>query len=135
MIGDLKVVVGRRRLPPVGEHRNQLHFSTVTTLAKFLRDAGLSWSARGSIEDATSNGDYAAFVGRSMGIDGARVSQQLWDAGALLTRDPYTDAAKGTVHLTMTLVVGFWDSPDLELPTAQICDLTHGRSRTSCGAR
>ena len=103
MIGDLKVVVavGAYRL---WENTVINSTSTVTTLAKFLRDAGLSWSARGSIEDATSNGDYAAFVGRSMGIDGAGVAA-VWDAG-ILTRDPYTDAAKGTVHLTMTWL---WD--------------------------
>ena len=102
-LGDLNVVsaVGAYRL---WENTVINSTSTVTTLAKFLRDAGLSWAARGSIEDATANGDFAAFVGRRMGIDGAGVAA-VWDAG-ILTRDPYTDAAKGTVHLTMTWL---WD--------------------------
>ena len=102
-LGDLNVVaaVGAYRLWE-GTVINST--STVTTMAKFLRDAGLSWAARGSIEDATSNNDFGAFVGRRMGIDGAGVAA-VWDAG-ILTRDPYTDAAKGTVHLTMTWL---WD--------------------------
>ena len=102
-LGDLNVVsaVGAYRLWETTVINST---STVTTLAKFLRDAGLSWAARGSIEDATANGDFAAFVGRRMGIDGAGVAA-LWSAGELI-RDPYTDAAKGTVHLTMCWL---WD--------------------------
>ena len=102
-LGDLNVVsaVGAYRLWETTAINST---STVTTLAKFLRDAGLSWAARGSIEDATANGDFAAFVGRRMGIGGAGVAA-VWDAGELI-RDPYTDAAKGTVHLTMCWL---WD--------------------------
>ena len=102
-LGDLNVVsaVGAYRL---WENTVINSTSTVTTLAKFLRDAGLSWAARGSIEDATTNNKFAAFVGRRMGIDGAGVAA-LWNAGELI-KDPYTDAAKGTVHLTMCWL---WD--------------------------
>ena len=102
-LGDLNVVsaVGAYRL---WENTVINSTSTVTTLAKFLRDAGLSWAARGSIEDNTANGDFAAFVGRRMGIDGAGVAA-VWNAGELI-RDPYSDAAKGTVHLTMCWL---WD--------------------------
>ena len=105
MLGDLNVVaaVGAWRL----WENTIINVTTATnnqTLAAFLRLAGLSWAARGSIEDATANGDFAAFVGRRMGIDGAGVAA-VWDAG-ILTRDPYTDAAKGTAHLTMTWL---WD--------------------------
>ena len=39
-----------------------------------------------------------------MGIDGAGVAA-VWEAGELI-RDPYTDAAKGTVHLTLCWL---WD--------------------------
>ena len=104
-LGDLNIVaaVGAYRL----WENTIINVATATnnqTLAAFLRLAGLSWAARGSIEDATANGDFAAFVGRRMGIDGAGVAA-VWDAG-ILTRDPYTDAAKGTVHLTMTWL---WD--------------------------
>ena len=78
--------------------------SVFRTQAQFLRDAGLSWSIRGSIEPNTANGDFGAFVGRRKGIDGAGVAA-LWDAGELI-RDPYSDAAKGTVHMTMCWL---WD--------------------------
>ena len=74
------------------------------TLAAFLRMAGLSWSARGEIETATLNGDFGAFVGRAMGIDGAGVSA-VWEAGELI-RDPYSGAAKGEVALTLCYL---WD--------------------------
>ena len=104
-LGDLNIVAA------VGSYRlwenTIINVTTATnnqTLAAFLRLAGLSWAARGSIEDATSNGDFAAFVGRRMGIDGAGVAA-VWDAGELI-RDPYTDAAKGTVHLTLCWL---WD--------------------------
>ena len=102
-LGDLNVVsaVGAYRL---WENTVINSTSTVTTLSKFLRDAGLSWAARGSIEDATTNGKFGAFVGRRKGIDGAGVAA-LWEAGELI-RDVYTDAAKGTVHLTMCWL---WD--------------------------
>ena len=102
-LGDLNVVsaVGAYRLWETTVINST---STVTTLAKFLRDAALSWAARGSIEDATANGDFAAFVGRRMGIDGAGVAA-LWSAGELI-RDVYSGAAKGSVNLTLTWL---WD--------------------------
>ena len=73
------------------------------TLAAFLRAAGLSWRSRGSIENATTNGKFAAFIGRNMGIGGAGVAA-VWNAGMLL-RDPYSGAAKGEVALTLS---HFW---------------------------
>ena len=104
-LGDLNIVaaVGAYRL----WENTIINITTATnnqTLGAFLRLAGLSWAARGSIEEATANGDFAAFVGRRMGIDGAGVAA-VWDAGELI-RDPYTDAAKGTVHLTLCWL---WD--------------------------
>ena len=78
--------------------------SVFKTQAQFLREAGLSWSIRGSIEDATTNNKFGAFVGRRKGIDGAGVAA-VWEAGELI-RDPYSDAAKGTVHLTLCWL---WD--------------------------
>ena len=102
-IGDLNVVaaVGAYRL---WETTVINATSTVTTLAKFLRDAGLSWSARGQIQDATGNDNFGAFVGRKMGIDGAGVAA-VWEAGELI-RDPYSGAAKGEVALTLCYL---WD--------------------------
>lgn len=69
------------------------------TLAAFLRTAGLSWQARGEIETGTAADDFAAFVGRRRGIDGAGVVA-VWEAGELV-RDPYSGAAKGEVALTL----------------------------------
>ena len=102
-IGDLNIVtaVGAYRL---WENTIIHSTGTVTTLAKFLRDAGLSWSARGQIEDNTANGDFGAFIGRRMGIDGAGVAG-IWTAGDL-TRYPYSGAAKGEVALTLSYL---WD--------------------------
>ena len=102
-IGDLNVVaaVGAYRLWETTVINST---STVTTLAKFLRDAGLSWSARGQIQDATGNDNFGAFVGRRMGIDGAGVAA-VWEAGELI-RDPYSGAAKGEVALTLCYL---WD--------------------------
>ena len=80
------------------------------TLAAFLRAAGLSWSAGGEIETDTADGDWAAFVGRGRGIEGAGVAA-LWEAGMLL-RDPYSASASGEVNLTLSY---FWN---LGLPRA-----------------
>ena len=78
--------------------------SVFKTQAQFLREAGLSWSIRGSIEDATTNNKFGAFVGRRKGIDGAGVAA-VWEAGELI-RDPYSNASQGTVNLTMCWL---WD--------------------------
>ncbi|MDE0052598.1 MAG: hypothetical protein OXO52_22680 [Rhodospirillales bacterium] len=75
------------------------------TLAAFLREAGLSWSARGEIEAATGNGKFGAFIGRRMGIDGAGVAA-VWEAGELI-RDPYSGAGKGEVALTLCYLWAF----------------------------
>ncbi len=74
------------------------------TLAAFLRAAGLSWSSRDGIDTNTANGDFGAFVGKSRGIAGAGVAA-VRESGMLI-RDPYTDAAKGEVALTL---VYLWD--------------------------
>ena len=102
--GDLRTVVS------VGAWR--LWESTVInstadnmTLAAFLRTAGLSWSSRGSIEDATDDGDFAAFVGRSRGLMGA-AALPVWDSASLI-RDPYSGAAKGEVALTLNFLWAF----------------------------
>ena len=74
------------------------------TLAAFLRMAGLSWASRGNIETNTAADDWAAFVGRGRGIEGAGVAA-LWEAGMLL-RDPYSASASGEVNLTLSY---FWN--------------------------
>ena len=103
-LGDLNVVAA------VGAWR--LWESTVInatadnmTLGAFLRTAGLSWSSRGELETATDDGDFGAFVGRRMGIEGAAVAP-VWDAGELI-RDPYSGAARGEVALTLCYLWNF----------------------------
>ena len=102
-LGDLKVVaaVGAWRL-----WENTIINSTADnqTLGAFLRMAGLMWSARGEIETDTANGDFGAFIGRGMGLDGTGVAA-VWEAGELI-RDPYSGAAKGEVALNPLLSVG-----------------------------
>ena len=75
------------------------------TIAAFLRRAGLTFSSRGEIEEATADGDFAAFVGRVRGIEGAGVAA-VWEAGELI-RDPYSGAAKGEVALTLCYLWAF----------------------------
>ena len=103
-LGDLRVVAA------IGAWR--LWESTIVnsaadnmTLAAFMRAAGLSWTARGDIEDATTNGKFGAFIGRGRGIEGAGVAA-VWEAGELI-RDPYSGAAKGEVALTLSYLWNF----------------------------
>ena len=102
-LGDLNVVasVGAWRL---WENTIINAVADNMTLAAFLRMAGLSWSARGEIDANTANNDFGAFIGRSVGIDGAGVAA-VWEAGELI-RDPYSGAAKGEVALTLCYL---WD--------------------------
>ena len=102
-LGDLNVVaaVGAWRL---WENTVINAAAENMTTAAFLRMAGLSWTARGEIETATDDGDFAAFIGRRMGIDGAGVAA-IWSAGELI-RDPYSGAGKGEVALTLCYL---WD--------------------------
>ena len=103
-LGDLRVVaaIGAWRL---WEDTIINSSADNMTLAAFLRNAGLSWSARGEIETATADGDFGAFVGLSRGIEGAAVAA-VWDAGELI-RDPYSGAATGEVALTLSYLWNF----------------------------
>ena len=74
------------------------------TVAQFLRASGISWTTRGEIDTATSNGDFGAFVGLNQGIEGAAVAA-VWEAGSLI-RDPYSGADSGEVGLTLNYL---WD--------------------------
>ena len=60
--------------------------------------------AREGITETTTNDQFAAFIGRNRGIDGAGVAG-VWEAGELI-RDPYSGAAKGEVALTLCYL---WD--------------------------
>ena len=102
--GDLKVVatVGANKL-----WLETIHAATVSnqTIAQFLRENGMSWTVRGDIENNTANGDFGAFMGLGRGIEGAAVLP-MWLNGNLIT-DPYTNAAKGEVALTMNTLWNF----------------------------
>ena len=78
-----------------------VHASTVDneTVAQFLMRSGMSWTVRGGIDTATSNGDFGAYVGLSRGIEGAGIAA-VWEQAQLI-RDPYTSATKGEVQLTL----------------------------------
>ena len=103
-LGDLRTVcsVGAWRL---WENTVANSAAENQTVAAFLREAGLSWMARGQIDTNTADGDFAAFVGRGRGIEGAAVAA-IWSAAELI-RDPYTDAAKGSVSLTLSYLWAF----------------------------
>ena len=75
------------------------------TVAQFLRASGVTWTVKGDVEDATANGDFGAFFGLQRGIEGAGVAP-VW-MSASLTRDPYTNAAKGNVALTLSYLWSF----------------------------
>ena len=67
---------------------NTLWYSTIhnsaadnETIARFLMAAGLSWTVRGHIESATTNGKFGAFVGLARGMTGAGVAP-VWNRGS-----------------------------------------------------
>ena len=81
----------------------QIHNSAADneTVARFLMAAGLSWTTRGGIDAATTNGKFGAYIGLSRGIEGAGIAA-VWSQGQLI-RDIYGDfATKGEVGLTLT---------------------------------
>ena len=103
-LGDLRVVssVGFNALAMTSIHNATASNQTV---AQFLRDSGMVWSVRGGLDDATSNGKFGAYVGRARGIQGAGVVP-VWSQGEMI-RDPYSDAAKGEVALTISSLWNF----------------------------
>ena len=74
------------------------------TIAQFLRASGLTWTIRGDIDTATSNGDFGAYVGLNQGIAGAAVAA-VWESASLI-RDPYSGASKGEVGIVLNTL---WD--------------------------
>ena len=74
------------------------------TVAQFLRDSGISWQTRGSIDTNTSNGDYGAYIGLGMGQAGAGVAA-VWESASMI-RDPYSGSAKGEVSIVLNTL---WD--------------------------
>ena len=78
--------------------------SVDTTIAEFLKRAGIELSSRGGIDTATTNGKFGAFVGRGRGIEGAGIAAT-WSDGMLIV-DPYTAARSGEIQLSMNT---FWN--------------------------
>ena len=70
------------------------------SIAQFLMASGLTWTARGGIDTATSNGKFGAYMGLARGVEGAGIAA-VWEQGQL-TRDIYTGATKGEVQLTLS---------------------------------
>ena len=75
-----------------------------TTIAEFLRRAGIELSSRGGIDTATTAGKFGAFIGRGRGIEGAGVAA-IWSDGMLLV-DPWSAARSGEIQLSMNT---FWN--------------------------
>ena len=100
---DLRVVLA------VGA--NTLLMSTIAnsnrneTVGQVLRGNGINWRVRGEIEAASTAGKFGAFVGLGRGIAGAAVAP-VWDQARLI-RDPFSNAAKGEVALTLQTLWGF----------------------------
>ena len=78
---------------------------TNETVARFLRNNGVTYGIRDGIGSATTANAFAGYVGRMRGINGAAVAA-FWENGQLIV-DPYTDAKKGMVNLTMTTLWNF----------------------------
>ena len=93
--GDIKIVLS------VGSNvlwLTQVQAATVEnqTVAQFLRDSGISWQTRGSIDTNTANGDFGAYVGLGMGQAGAAVAG-VWESFELSFATHTAGAAKGEV--------------------------------------
>ena len=74
-----------------------------TTIAEFLKRAGIELSSRGGIDTATTANKFGAFIGRDRGLVGAGVAA-IWSDGMLLI-DPFSSAKTGEIQLTMNT---FW---------------------------
>ena len=91
---------------------NQLMLSTrelatvsSETIARFLRNNGITWSTRGDIDTTTDNGKFGAFIGLKRGQAGTAVAP-VWSAATLI-RDPYSGAKSGEVQLTLSYLWAF----------------------------
>ena len=80
--------------------------SVDSSIAQYLRAHGFGWMVREGIDTATAANDIGAYVGLGRQQAGAGIAA-VWP-GAQMQRidDPYTDAAGGTVTMTLNF---FWD--------------------------
>ena len=104
MLGDLRAVLS------IGAYRAWVRALAVPgqemTLNRFLEEAGLPQvRVREGISTVTTAGAFAAFVGRQRGIVGCGVAP-VWDAARLI-RDPYSNASKGEIAVTLTALWSF----------------------------
>ena len=81
-----------------------------------MRNSGVTWTTRGSIETNTANGDFGAFVGLSRGNTGA-ARAAVWDS-ATLVRDPYSGKVKGEVELVLNYLMELRNSESCQLQAA-----------------
>ena len=63
--------------------------SVDTTIAEFLKRAGIELSSRGGIDTATTDNTFGAFVGRDRGLVGAGVAA-IWSDGMLHCSIPFS---------------------------------------------
>ena len=76
-----------------------------TTISEFLTRAGISFSARGGIDTATTAGKFGAFVGRARGIEGAGIAATWSDAMIII--DPYSSARSSEINLSISTYWAF----------------------------
>ena len=103
-MGDVRIVssVGANKL-----WASTVFNSTVSneTIAQFLRNSGVTWTTRGSIETNTGAGNFGAFVGLARGNAGA-ARAAVWESATLI-RDPYSQKTKGSVELVLNYLWAF----------------------------
>ena len=75
------------------------------TLGQFLRASGVAWTVKADVAAGTGNNAFGAFAGLQRGIQGAGVAP-VW-MSAQMTTDPYSNAAKGNVALTLSYLWNF----------------------------
>ena len=75
------------------------------TVAQFLRASGLSWSVRGEIDAATTNGKFGAFVSLGRGRQGSAVCP-VWSMGEMV-RDNFSGATKGETQISISTLWNF----------------------------
>ena len=74
------------------------------TLGAILRENGVSWRTRASLDNGTADGDLLAVIGLGRGIVGAAVAA-MWSAGELIV-DQYSGAKAGKIGLALN---AYWD--------------------------
>ena len=104
MAGDLNIVASVSA-NTLWEATYAASSASTESIAKVLRNAGISWGVRGEIADNTSADSMLAYVSLAQGLSGAAVAP-VWQNASLI-RDPYSGATKGEITVTLTTLWNF----------------------------